>query len=74
MLITKTTSKRSSVEYETIVYLTDDNVVRIYQYQFDGPDVLSNNCMELTIEQLAKITTETSKAYLSDFLNNYSLE
>ncbi len=74
MLITKTTAKQSGVEYETVVYLTDSNVIRIYQYQFNGPDVLSTGCMELTLEQLATITTETSRAYLSGFLNNYSVE
>tara|TARA_Y100000034_G_C6629643_1_gene274831 strand:- start:351 stop:575 length:225 start_codon:yes stop_codon:yes gene_type:complete len=74
MLITKTTAKRGNVEYETVVYLTDDNVIRVYQYQFNGPDVLSTDCMELTLEQLAAITTETSKAYLTGFLNNYSVE
>lgn len=74
MLITKTTAKRGKVEYETVVYLTDDNVIRVYQYQFKGPDVLSTDCMELTLEQLATITTETSKAYLSGFLKNYKVE
>tara|TARA_R110002020_G_scaffold249581_2_gene463520 strand:+ start:703 stop:927 length:225 start_codon:yes stop_codon:yes gene_type:complete len=74
MLITKTIAKRGNVEYETVVYLTDDNVIRVYQYQFDGPDVLSTDCMELTLDQLAGITTETSKAYLTGFLNNYSVE
>ena len=73
MLVTKTTAKLGKVEYETVVYLTDEGIIRLYQYQFDGPEVLSTNCTELTVEQLSRITTETSKAYLSKFLNDYSL-
>jgi len=74
MLVTKTTAKQGDVEYETVVYLTDENVVLIYQYQFDGPEVLSTNSTELTLKQLAEITTDASRAYLSQFLNSYSLE
>ena len=74
MLITKTTVKYGKIEYETVVYLTDENVVLIYQYQFDGPEVLSTNSTELTLKQLANITTDASKVYLSQFLNNYTLE
>ena len=74
MLVTKTTAKQGDVEYETVVYLTDENVVLIYQYQFDGPEVLSTNSTELTLKQLANITTDASKVYLSQFLNNYTLE
>jgi hypothetical protein len=74
MLVTKTTSKYGEVEYETVVYLTDENVVRIYQYQFEGPEVLSTNCTELTLKQLAEITTETSRLYLSEFIKNYKME
>ena len=47
MLVTKTTAKQGDVEYETVVYLTDENVVLIYQYQFYGPEVLSTNSTEL---------------------------
>ena len=72
--MTKTIAKQGVVEYETVVYLTDDNIVLIYQYQFDGPEVLSTNSTELTLKQLAEITTDTSKAYLSQFLNDYTLE
>ena len=74
MLITKSIAKYGKIEYETVVYLTDENVIRMYQYQFDGPEVLSSTCTELTIEQLSGITTETSKVYLSKFLNDYSAE
>ena len=74
MLVTKTTSKCGEIEYETVVYLTDESVVRIYQYQFDGPEVLSMNNMELTLKQLAEITTETSRLYLSQFIQNYKME
>jgi hypothetical protein len=74
MLITKTIAKYGKIEYETVVYLTDENIIRMYQYQFDGLEVLSSNCTELTIEQLSGITTETSKAYLSKFFNDYSVE
>jgi len=74
MLVTKTTAKQGDIEYETVVYLTDENVVLIYQYQFDGPKVLSTNSTELTLRQLSEITTDASKLYLSQFLNSYSLE
>ena len=74
MLVTKTTAKYGKIEYETVVYLTDENVVLIYQYQFDGPKVLSTNSTELTLQQLSTITDDTSKAYLAQFLNNYTLE
>ena len=74
MLVTKTTSKQGDIEYETVVYLTDDNVILIYQYQFDGPKVLSTNSTELTLKQLTSITADASKAYLSQFLSDYTLE
>ena len=74
MLIVKTTAKYGKIEYETVVYLTDESIIRIYQYQFDGPEVLSMNCTELTLEQLSDITVQTSKAYLSDFFGKYKLE
>ena len=74
MLVTKITSKYGEIEYETVVYLTDENVIRIYQYQFDGPEVLSTSNTELTLEQLAEITTKTSRLYLSQFMKNYKME
>ena len=39
MLALKTSAKWGKVEYETVVYVTEDNTVRIYQYEFDGPEV-----------------------------------
>ena len=74
MLVTKTTAKYGEIEYETVVYLTDENTIRMYQYQYDGPEVLSTNCTELTLKQLAEITSETSKLYLSQFLKDYKIE
>ena len=74
MLVTKTTARHGKIEYETVVYLTDENIIRIYQYQFDGPEVLSINSTELTLEQISSITADVSKAYLSQFLSNYKLE
>jgi hypothetical protein len=74
MLVTKTTARYGKIEYETVVYLTDENIIRIYQYQFDGPEVLSINSTELTLEQISSITADVSKTYLSQFLSNYKLE
>ena len=74
MLVTKTTAKYGEIEYETVVYLTDENIIRMYQYQYDGPEVLSMNCTELTLKQLAEITSETSRIYLSQFLKDYKIE
>ena len=74
MLVTKTTAKYGEREYETVVYLTDENIIRMYQYQYDGPEVLSTNCTELTLKQLAEITSETSRIYLSQFLKDYKIE
>ena len=74
MLVTKTTAKYGEIEYETVVYLTDENIIRMYQYQYDGPEVLSTNCTELTLKQLAEITSETSRIYLSQFLKDYKIE
>ena len=74
MLVTKTTAKYGEIEYETVVYLTDENIIRMYQYQYDGPEVLSTNCTELTLKQLAEITSETSRIYMSQFLKDYKIE
>ena len=74
MLALKTTAKRGDVDYETVVYVTDENIIRIYQYQFDGPIVLSTNCIEVTIDQLASVATSTSEIYLQRFFKEYKAE
>ena len=74
MLALKTSAKGGKVEYETVVYVTEDNTVRIYQYEFDGPEVLSHNCTELTLEQLSSITTSVSEIFLNRFYTKYEAD
>lgn len=74
MLALNTTAKWGDVEYETVVYVTEENTVRIYQYQFNGPEVLSQNCTELTLEQLSGITTSVSEIFMNNFFKNYKVD
>tara|TARA_R100000808_G_scaffold21006_1_gene45414 strand:- start:4816 stop:5040 length:225 start_codon:yes stop_codon:yes gene_type:complete len=74
MLAHQTKAKWGGVEYETVVYVTEENTIRIYQYQFDGPEVLSQNCSELTLEQLSSIATSVSEAFVSKFLKDYKVD
>jgi len=74
MLALKTTAKQKDVEYETVVYVTEESIVRIYQYQFKGPEVLSQNCTELTLEQLSNITTSVSEIFMKKFLKTYKVD
>ena len=74
MLALKTTAKWGDVECETVAYVTEESTIRIYQYQFDGDEILSQNCTELTLEQLSGITTSVSEIFVSRFFKDYKVD
>lgn len=74
MLIFESDEKSGRLDIETKAYFSGENTVSINQYLFDGPDVISTSEVNLTLDQLFKILTLSSRAHINKFLKDYKLD
>ena len=62
-------------ETETRVYFDEETAdVIIYQYLFEGPEVLYTNSVTIPIKQIATLSKLALSAYVSMFANSYSID